>query len=355
MVLGDHDVDIVRIHLHADIVSHLRGVYGLNDHLALPGLHGDLIVHTLEDHGGDRAADGSVRRCRDDDILRADHCRDVGALGDVVHALELAAAETGLQLSGHDAVEDVALADEVRHEGILRLVVDHLRRADLLDPAFRHDHDGVGHGQRFFLVMGDVDESDAETVVHLLQLQLHLLPHLQIQGAQRLVQKQDLRLVDQSAGNGDTLLLSAGQSADGTALKALQVHQLQDPLHLLLDHILRHLLLAETEGDVFIDVHVGEQGVALEDRVDGTLVRRQRGNVLPVQKDLPGGRQFKAGDHPECRGLSAAGRPQERDKFSFVHVKVEIRDCRKAVVIGLRDVLQFNDLFFSSHCCSPPV
>ena len=51
-----------------------------------------------------------------------------------------------------------------------------------------------------------------------LELQLHLLAELEVQCTQRLVQQQDLRLVDQTAGNGNTLLLAAGHLADACLL-----------------------------------------------------------------------------------------------------------------------------------------
>ena len=73
---------------------------------------------------------------------------------------------------------DVALADEVCHKGVFRLVVDLLRGADLLDIALVHDDDGVGHGQRFFLVVRDVDKGDAQLVFQADQLILHVLAEL---------------------------------------------------------------------------------------------------------------------------------------------------------------------------------
>ena len=46
----------------------------------------------------------------------------------------------------HDPVQDIGLSDEVRHKGVLRLIVDIRGRADLLDHAPVHDYDSVGHG-----------------------------------------------------------------------------------------------------------------------------------------------------------------------------------------------------------------
>ena len=54
---------------------------------------------------------------------------------------------------------------------------------ELLDPSVAHQGDPVGHGERLFLVVGDVDERDAELPVELLELELHLLPQLEVERA----------------------------------------------------------------------------------------------------------------------------------------------------------------------------
>ena len=111
--------------------------------------------------------------------------------------------------------------------------------------------------------------------MHVLKFQLHLLAHLEVQSAQGLIKKEDLRLVDQSAGDGDPLLLAAGERADTSLLKALQIHQIQDSSDFAFDHVLGCLLLLESESDIVVNIHMREQCVALKHRVDGSLVRRK--------------------------------------------------------------------------------
>ena len=57
--------------------------------------------------------------------------------------------------------------------------------------------------------MRDVDEGDRDVVLDQLQLELHLLAQLEIERAERLVEEQNARAVDERAGQGDTLLLAA--------------------------------------------------------------------------------------------------------------------------------------------------
>ena len=52
-----------------------------------------------------------------------------------------------------------------RNEARLRAQVDVLGRAYLLDAAFIHDGQTIGHGERFFLVVGYQEEGDARRVV----------------------------------------------------------------------------------------------------------------------------------------------------------------------------------------------
>ncbi|OWK20097.1 hypothetical protein AJ88_33320 [Mesorhizobium amorphae CCBAU 01583] len=60
-----------------------------------------------------------------------------------------------------------------------------------------------------------------------------------------------------------------------------------------------------------------EQSVGLEDGVDRPLERRQRRDVLAIEQDLAFARKVEAGDQPQKRRLSAAGRPKQREELIF--------------------------------------
>src|SRR5262249_17742685 len=57
----------------------------------------------------------------------------------------------------------------------------------------------------------DVDEGDRELALQLLEEDLHLLAQLQVERAERLVEEQDGRLVDDRTRQSDTLPLAAGE------------------------------------------------------------------------------------------------------------------------------------------------
>ena len=72
------------------------------------------------------------------------------------------------------------------------MLVDLGGRADLLDPALVEHREAVAHRERLLLVVRDVDEGDAELLLDPLQLDLELLPELQVECAERLVEEQRL-------------------------------------------------------------------------------------------------------------------------------------------------------------------
>ena len=69
-----------------------------------------------------------------------------------------------------------------------------------------------------------------------------------------------------------------------------------------------------------------EQGVVLEDRVHVALVRRQPGHVLALELDAAGGRLLEAADHPQGRGLAAAGRAEEAEELAVDDLEVDVVD-----------------------------
>ena len=56
--------------------------------------------------------------------------------------------------------------------------------------------DRIGHGERFLLVMGDIDECDARPLLDVFQFVLHVLAQLQIECAKRFVKQKNAGLTD---------------------------------------------------------------------------------------------------------------------------------------------------------------
>ena len=102
-------------------------------------------------------------------------------------------------------------ADEAGDEDVVRVVVEVLRVADLLEHAGLHQRDPVAHGHGLDLVVGDVDRGDVEVVLHLGDLGAHLHPQLGVEVGQRLVHEEHLRLAHDRAAHGHPLALAAGE------------------------------------------------------------------------------------------------------------------------------------------------
>ena len=130
----------------------------------------------------------------------------------------------GLRRLAADQVRD---ADKTGDKGCSGVLVDLRRGAHLLDLALVEHRQPVAHGQGFFLIVGDVDEGDPDPLLDGFQLDLHLLAQLQVQGAQRLIEQQHARMVDQGARQGDTLALPAGKLGRFPAGQTGQAHQVE--------------------------------------------------------------------------------------------------------------------------------
>src|SRR6185312_12752041 len=106
---------------------------------------------------------------------------------------------------------------------------------------------------------GDEDERDPDLVLDALQLELHLLPELEVQRPQWLVEQQDLGVIDQRASQRHALLLSSGQLRGPALAIAAEVDQLQGLVDPPVDLSAPDLLPAQAEGDVVVNVQVGKQ------------------------------------------------------------------------------------------------
>ena len=106
----------------------------------------------------------------------------------------------------------------------------------------------------------------------------------------------------------------------------------------------------EAEGHVVEHAHVRVERVVLEHHGDVAVHRRQVVDHLAVDGDEPRADRLEPGDHPERRGLAAAGRPDEDHELLVEDLQVEVPDGVDAFV-ELVDVLQ-DDLSHSLSTAS---
>ena len=245
-------------------------------------------------------------------------------------------------------LDEVHLTDEGGHMHGSGGVVDLGGRADLLELALVHDHDPVGQGHGLLLVVGHEDDRDAQVALNLLQFFPHLLADLGVQGGEGLIQKQQGGLEQQGAGNGDTLLLAAGELAGILLLRSAHRNELQDLLDVLVDGRLGDLPQLQAEGQVLIDRHVGPEVVALEHHGGGALFGRQVDNGLSIHQDIAGSHIQETADGPQDGRFAAAGGAQKGNDFTLIDFEIDMLNA-VAVVIPLGHIFDLKFDFTLTH------
>ena len=199
--------------------------------------------------------------------------------------------------------------------------------------------------------MCDIYKCNSHSLLDVLQFILHVLAQAQIKRAQRLVEQQHLRTVDQRASNRHTLLLAAGQARHFAVFKALQADNLQHLGYAFVDLILLDLCNTQAEGDIVVHVQMRKQRVALEDCIDLALIGGQIVDPLAVEQHIAGCRRQKAADNPEHGRLSAAAGPQQCEEFLVVDVQIDVVENRLSVLECHSEIREANELF--GHVSSP--
>src|SRR5690606_2579225 len=123
--------------------------------------------------------------------------------------------------------EDIRLSQKVGGEMVCRLIIELRRGAELLDTSAVHQADAIRHGERFLLVMGDIEDGDAELAMNAPDFELHLFAQTLVERAQWLIHEDDAGLIDDRAGNGNALLLAARQFLREAGRKMLELHERQ--------------------------------------------------------------------------------------------------------------------------------
>ncbi len=161
-----------------------------------------------------------------------------------------------------------------------------------------------------------------------LEFELHLTPQLQVERAERLVEQEQRRPVHDRAGERHPLLLTAGELA-GPARR--DVVELDEPQRLVrLRDGIRDPSAPQSERDVLDHGHVRKQRIALEHRVDRTLVGLHGRHVLPADQDAPCRGIFESRDEAERRGLSASRRAEQREERPGRNEQIELFDRGEA-------------------------
>ncbi len=187
-----------------------------------------------------------------------------------------------------------------------------------------HADDAVGHRRRLDLVVGDEDRGDAELALQAPDLGAHGEAQRGVEVGQRLVEQQELRLLDQRAGERDALLLAARQ----LGRPAVEQFARPEPARAILARPALRLrraarCLKRSGNRMFVARrHVRIERVGLEDDADVAVARLDLVDHRAVEADLAGARRVDAGEHEQRRRLAAARRPEDRDELAVLDREV---------------------------------
>ena len=113
--------------------------------------------------------------------------------------------------NAHCRIEEIHLrrAHESRHKQVAGFFIQILRRVDLLHYAVFHDDDPGSQCHRLRLVMCDINDRGAQSLVEFGNFRPHLDTEFGVQVGEGLVHKEYLGLADDRPAHGNTLLLAA--------------------------------------------------------------------------------------------------------------------------------------------------
>jgi hypothetical protein len=212
----------------------------------------------------------------------------------------------------------------------------------LSDGSLPHNGNSLGHAERFFLIVRDVDGRHGTPSVTCTfgrgllanppDLGAEFNTEFGVQIRERLVQQKHIRSHNQSACERDPLLLTTGELIGLTSGVLAHLDHLQGLGNPTIHFLGSHPSDREAEGNVRLDGHMRPQRVRLEHHAGVAFVRRElrdiSGSGGVAECDRAGRRLNEPGDHAEKGGFPAAGRPKEKKEFSRFDAERNAIDSR---------------------------
>ena len=154
---------------------------------------------------------------------------------------------------------------------------------------------------------------------------------------------------DDCAAERDALLLTARKRLRLSRKVHLDTQNARGFLDADVDLLFGHLSQFQTERHVVVNGHVRIQRVVLEHHRDIPVFRRDVVDQAAVDVEFAVRNFFQPRDHAEGGGFTAAGRPDEDDKFLIFDIQIEIRYGGDAGRINFIDVLQLQTCHFGTN------
>ena len=183
--------------------------------------------------------------------------------------------------------------------------------------------DAVGHEHGFVDVVGDHDDGALVGFPDVEDLILDLGAGEGIEGGEGFVEKQDLGVERERAGEGGALAHAAGEFVGFLVRGVVEFHHLEIVVDLVGAFGLRELGEDAVDGelDVVEDAEPGEERVILEHQA---AVGARPVHGLSVEEGLAGGGGLEAGEDGHQGGLAGAGEADDGDELVLFDAEVDV-------------------------------
>ena len=223
-------------------------------------------------------------------------------------------------------------------EEVDRVLVEDLRRGDLLDDAGAHHRDAVAERHRLGLVVRHVDRRGRRACCWMRATSVRICTR---SFASRFDSgssiRNSLRVAHDRAAHRDALALAAGEVRRLALEVLLEVEDRRAASSTLRSiSACGGLGELEREAHVVAHGHVRVQRVVLEDHRDVAVARREVVDALAADQQVALGDLLEAGDHPQRGRLAAAGRADEDHELAVADAQVDVLDRLEAVRVALR-------------------
>ena len=211
---------------------------------------------------------------------------------------------------------------------------EHLvHRADLSDTAGVDDRNALTDLLDDRHLVRDDDDGDAERLVDLLEQGEDGAGGRRVERARGLVAQQDLRVGGQRTGDGDALLLTAGELRRIVARAVGEADDLEQLLRALFCVRLARSRDLEREADILERGALLEQVELLKDHAHRAarleqLLFRETAELLTVHGDGACGRLFEKVDAAHERGFACTGQTDDAENFAAADVEVDAVERR---------------------------
>ena len=252
----------------------------------------------------------------------------------------------GVDHRGHvDHPTLVDVLDEFRYVAVGGLGQDLFGGADLDDVAVAQDAHPVADPESLVQVVGDEQDRLVEFLLDGQEFVLHLTTDQRVQGTERLVHQQDVRVAAQGPGQPDALLHAPGEFPHRVERIGLQADH-RECLHgFLSTFLLFHPLDLEAVTGVVDDVAVRKEGEVLEDHahlLPPELLEGRPFQLLHVgalDDDPAVGDVVEFVDRPDGRRLAGARQAHDDEDLTLFNLEGHVGDTHHVAGLALDFVL----------------